>query len=663
MSACTTCGQDPCVNPSFCQTCSKGDKQQKPLLVIDSGDLPSVALNLRDILAGSGALYNRGAPARLTLTSSDATPVATPLTTHGVVRLAHEFSRPIKNNEPVTLPDRVANMYLDMAGEWKLPKLAAICTTPILRDDGTIVIGEGYDPTTAVYTFGIPTITIPECPTREQALTALQTLRNAFRTFPFGDAARQYDPALGVDVVDHREPIGIDETSFICALLTAICRPSLWLAPGLLLNAPAISGAGSGKGLLVRAIGMIAYGAQVRPFTPGNDRHEMDKRIVAEIMEARSLLFMDNLNSTLLRSNTLASLLTERPSGVRILGQSKMVQLEHASFIAVTGNGLTVSEDLARRFIYCELDALCEDPEGRPFTGEFIDFVRERRSALLAAGLTIWRWGRQNKLDKGVPLGSFERWGRWARDPLLALGCPDPVNRVRQLKERDPARQLVIELFAAWWEAHQDKPIRVADLAPEVRDIADPNQRGRQYLARAIENLVGTRQGGFTLGRAPGLPNKRKMGTLYRLLRVVAPSTVGTDESSASSAVSAVRGGNSGFTTTSGGGRGADGVRMPRVGGAEVPDLENTENTLENNDLDEAGTGNADDADDSEMATAEPTCVRCGVPGNDAFGALIACGRDGSAGFYHPRCWMDERTKGPLRPALGPPGDSLGDFE
>jgi putative DNA primase/helicase len=542
MSACPTCGQDPCVNPSFCQTCSKGDKRQKPLLVIDSGDLPNVALDLRDILSGSGALYNRGAPARLTLTSSDATPVATPLTTHGVVRLAHEFSRPIKNNEPVTLPDRVANMYLDMTGEWKLPKLAAICTTPILRDDGTIVIKEGYDPTTAVYCYGIPEITIPECPTREQALIALQTIRNAFRTFPFADAARLYDPALGVDVVDHREPIGIDETSFICALLTAICRPSLWLAPGLLLNAPAISGAGSGKGLLVRAIGMIAYGATARPFTPGNDRHEMDKRIVAEIMEGKPILFMDNVNMTLLRSNSLASLLTERPSGVRILGQSKMVQLEHASFIAVTGNGLTVSEDLARRFIYCELDALCEDPEGRPFAKGFIESIRERRSALLAAGLTIWRWGRQSKLDQGVPLGSFEHWGVWARDPLLALGCPDPVNRVRQLKERDPQRQLVIELFAAWWEAHQDKPTRVADLAAEVRDIADPNQRGRQYLARAIQNLVGTRQGGFTLERAPGLPNKRKMGTLYRLLRVVAQPTVGTDESSASSAGSGVSG-------------------------------------------------------------------------------------------------------------------------
>jgi len=263
----------------------------------------------------------------------------------------------------------------------------------------------------------------------------------------------------------------------------------------------------------VRAIGMIAYGAHVRPFTPGNDRHEMDKRLVAEIMEGKPILAMDNVNATLLRSNTLASLLTERPAGVRILGQSRMVTLEHASFIALTGNGLTVSEDLARRFLFCELDAHCEDPERRSFEPGFIDSIRMDRSGLLSAALTIWRWGRQTKMNRGIPLGSFEEWGVWVRDPLLALGCPDPVDRVRQIKERDPARQRVIELFAAWWETHRDSPIRVADLAPEVREIVDPSQRGRQYLARAIQNLIGTRQGGFTLERVAELPNKRKVGS------------------------------------------------------------------------------------------------------------------------------------------------------
>jgi len=603
MTVCTVCGGDPCANPSLCRACCEADKPQqngKPLLIIDPGNLPTVAINLRDILANSGTLYNRGTPARITPSSSDAMPVATPLTTHGVVRLAHELSRPVKNGEPATVPDRVANMYLDMQGEWGLPKLAGICTTPILRDDGSVVSAEGYDLATGVYCHGIPEIMIPEHPTREQAQDALQTIRNAFRTFPFADSARRFDVALGVDVVDHDKPIGIDETSFICALLTAICRPSLWLAPGLLLNAPAISGAGSGKGLLVRAIGMIAYGTHVRPFTPGHDRLEMDKRLVAEVMEGRPILAMDNINATLLRSNTLASLLTERPTGVRLLGQSRMVTLEHASFIALTGNGLSVSEDLARRFLYCELDAHCEDPERRSFEPGFIDYIREHRSELVSASLTIWRWGRQTEMKRGVPLGSFEQWGESVRDPLVALGLPDPVDRIRQIKERDPARQRVIEMFAAWWEAHKDNAVRAADLAPEVREIIDPSQRGRQYVARAVQGLIGTRQGGFTLERVGELPNRRKAGAPYRL-RQVSPPGHGAD-SSASSAASAFGAKSDGKTTvfaaTDGADAPADATDDPDV--IRNTDLgANSENSAENVGLDVGGADDADDADAS----------------------------------------------------------------
>jgi len=603
MTVCTVCGCDPCRSPAFCASCATADARKPhspPLLNIDSGNLPTVALNLRDILANSGTLYNRGTPVRITLSSSDAVPIATPLTTHRVVRLAHEFSRPIKNGEPHTLPDRVANMYLDMQGEWGLPKLAGICTTPILRDDGSVVSAEGYDLATGVYCHGIPEIMIPEHPTREQAQDALQTIRNAFRTFPFADSARRFDVALGVDVVDHDKPIGIDETSFICALLTAICRPSLWLAPGLLLNAPAISGAGSGKGLLVRAIGMIAYGTHVRPFTPGHDRLEMDKRLVAEVMEGRPILAMDNINATLLRSNTLASLLTERPTGVRLLGQSRMVTLEHASFIALTGNGLSVSEDLARRFLYCELDAHCEDPERRSFEPGFIDYIREHRSELVSASLTIWRWGRQTEMKRGVPLGSFEQWGESVRDPLVALGLPDPVDRIRQIKERDPARQRVIEMFAAWWEAHKDNVVRAADLAPEVREIIDPSQRGRQYVARAVQGLIGTRQGGFTLERVGELPNRRKAGAPYRL-RQVSPPGHGAD-SSASSAASAFGAKSDGKTTvfaaTDGADAPADATDDPDV--IRNTDLgANSENSAENVGLDVGGADDADDADAS----------------------------------------------------------------
>lgn len=459
----------------------------KKILVIEKGELPQVAEKLRDIIAASDEFFDRGGPVRITKKAGNKLPVASLLTSHGVVRAAHKLCRPIKDGENATLPERVAALYLDMVGEWKLPPLVVISTAPILADDGSIRSAEGYDKETGIYCCNVPELEIPERPTRAEAVASLLTLRQTFRTFPFSDAVRKHDKALSVDVVDDDAPIGHDETALLNGLLTAICRPSLWLAPGLLLNAPSISGAGTGKGLLVRSISIIAYGDRPRPFTAGNDHHEMDKRLVSEVIEGNPIVFMDNVNGVLLR-------------------------FELATFFALTGNGLSISEDLARRLIYAGLDAQCEDPEQRAFGPGFLEDIEARRAELLGAALTMWRWGRQNKQKAGITLGSFEMWGKWVRDPLLALGCKDPVARLSEIKARDPERQRVIELFNAWWESHGSNPVKVSELVPEVQEIADPSKRGRQYIARAIGNLAGPsrRLPARTVRRSAEQPERRR---------------------------------------------------------------------------------------------------------------------------------------------------------
>jgi hypothetical protein len=55
--------------------------------------------------------------------------------------------------------------------------------------------------------------------------------------------------------------------------------------------------------------------------------HELDKRLAAELIEAQPALFLDNANGVTLRSDTLASVLTERPARVRVLGETRMVPL------------------------------------------------------------------------------------------------------------------------------------------------------------------------------------------------------------------------------------------------------------------------------------------------------------------------------------------------
>ena len=283
-------------------------------------------------------------------------------------------------------------------------------------------------------------------------------------------------------MVDIDQPPGIDESTFLVGVITAVCRPHLWLAPGLLVRAPEISGAGTGKGMLVRSICAIAYGIQPRAFTKGADR--LHKRLASDLIEAAQVLFLDNFNSAMLRSEILASVLTERRACVRPLGRTGMVALNSTAFIAVTGNGLSVSEDLARRFMVSELDARCEDPEQRPFATDFLRNIESRRAELLSATLTIWRWGRQHaaELTFGRPLGSFEQWAEWCRDPLLALGCRDPVERIDKIKSDDPHRRNIVELFETWNAEHGDEPVKAKALAEPVRGLLDPQRRGRQFM-------------------------------------------------------------------------------------------------------------------------------------------------------------------------------------
>jgi hypothetical protein len=87
------------------------------------------------------------------------------------------------------------------------------------------------------------------------------------------------------------------------------------------------------------------------------------------------------------------------------------------------------------------------------------------------------------------------------RDPLVALGCQDPVQRIAEAKERDSRRQAIADLFAAWLQRHGSEPVAPSKLHEDVVRLADPQGRGRQFLAAYLQRLDGTRLKGHVLTR------------------------------------------------------------------------------------------------------------------------------------------------------------------
>ena len=490
------------------------DPRNRADLEIFSADLPDTARELAVRLARLPNLFDREGPVRVQRDETRGGAIIEPLTVNSVVLLAHRIARPwmwskSRNGDlerrDITLQERVARLYLEARDEWGLRPLDGVTTAPLLSEDGSIRVAEGYDEASRLWCEHVPFVDVPDAPTRADAESALHRLRRHFRTLAFADAERCAEDGAAVSVVDAARAPRADESAMLVALLTAIARPCLHLAPALLVRAPTLSGAGTGKGLLVRAIAAIALGVRPSAITAGGTAEELDKRLVTCLIEARPVLMLDNVNGQALKSDALAAAITERPARVRQLGRSATLALNSTCWITITGNGVTLSEDLARRFLSVELDAGTEDPEARPFVGDFLEDTFARRGELLAAALTIWRWGRQqgSELPRGRSLGSFEQWARWCRDPLLALGCADPVARVAQAKAQDPRRQATAEIFRAWWAAHGDSLVAISDLDESVVEVANPLKRNRQYLARRIRNLAGTRAAGFVLQHSP----------------------------------------------------------------------------------------------------------------------------------------------------------------
>jgi hypothetical protein len=416
--------------------------------------------------------------------------------------------------KPSSLPIAEGRMYLQLHGEHGLRPLKGTTSMPILHGDGLITCAAGYDSETGLWQHNVPALNVPERPTYAEAEAALASLRYRFSTFPFADAEMVHDPALGILRVRQDRPPGLDESSYLTGLLTAVARPSLPLTPGLIIRAPLQSGSGTGKGLLAKTAALVATGGIPEAITAGHDIAEMDKRLNSALLGGAEIIFLDNVNSTSLRSDTLASAVTEPRVQLRALGSSTPIPADCRSFIMITGNGVQLSEDLVSRFMMVELDAGTDDPETRKMPAGFIEKVAAGRGQILNEVLTLILHGLHNPYP-GLPLRNFDEWAQFCRDGLLGLGATDPVTRLEKVKASDPMREHHTAIMLAWQAAHGSDPTAATALKQPVVDLIAP-KASRQELAAKVRTLVGMRIGNMQLVVAQQATGNR--GTLYKLV-------------------------------------------------------------------------------------------------------------------------------------------------
>jgi hypothetical protein len=325
-------------------------------------------------------------------------------------------SRKVSKDPPAELAAALLSL-----GSWDFPVLTATIEAPTLRENGSILDQAGYDSQTGLYLDldGAQFPSVPDHPTKDDALNALELLRDVLFDFPFDNEAAR--------------------SVAIAAILTALVRRVLRSAPLFAITAPS---PGSGKSLLVDLVALILTGRPAAVMNYTGQEAEERKRIVAALTAGDPVLSIDNIEQPL-QGDAICSVLTQETYQDRLLGVSQTITVPTCCTWMATGNNLTVSGDLSTRVLICRLDAKMERPEERQFDRELRSHVLQNRQKLVVAALTILRAYVVSGSPRQslTPFGRFEQWSDFVRSPLVWLGCPDPCQSRRDIIQDDPRRE------------------------------------------------------------------------------------------------------------------------------------------------------------------------------------------------------------------------------
>ncbi len=218
-------------------------------------------------------------------------------------------------------------------------------------------------------------------------------------------------------------------------LLRGVVRPAL----AIRANQP-----GSGKTLLARIMPAAVHGAGPAGALP-KDEAELGKSLTAMAADGRQYVIFDNLKGYLASAELEAALTSPRRAG-RILGKSELIEAPNELLVILTGNGLELSPDLARRCLCLDLWAAeaVGDREIKEPIGDYELGSPEMRGKLLAA---LWsvvrRWSERGcpRLPGGARMPSFEAFGDVVGAMVRCANLADPMQ---------PPEQRLDEAETAW---------------------------------------------------------------------------------------------------------------------------------------------------------------------------------------------------------------------
>ncbi len=231
---------------------------------------------------------------------------------------------------------------------------------------------------------------------------------------------------------------------------------------------------GTGKGLLIDAIHTVATGRSAAVTAEVGENDEWRKRIFAALLDGPEFVVIDNILGYV-DSGALAATLTARTVKDRVLGLSKIAEVQVHCIWVGTGNNVRMSQELARRTALIRLVAASERPWERPASDfkhpDLKTWTTQNRGKLIAAALTLCQaWIAGGRAGGEITVGSYEAWSRTLGGIMKVIERPDFMGNSDAMMNHASDDEAKWGAFVRqWWDSHRDQPVGVKELFELVR--------------------------------------------------------------------------------------------------------------------------------------------------------------------------------------------------
>ena len=434
------------------------DAYMKARITIVPGEANRIVAAAEQELAATGRYFQKGgrivflqkSAVNKQLKTVEANQQSLLLDLCGCTRWQHYDARS-KRYVPCDPSQKYLSAILDSGIHPFLPELIGIARQPLISENGSISKEVGYNSSTGLFgDFDPSKFSISEHLTRADALSACEQLRVLLKEFAF-DTESDYSAALS-------------------AILTATVRAQLDFSPMFHVRAHL---PGSGKSYLTTLISIFATADNVAASVFPKDDEECRKFLLAHLMQSPACIIFDNLTSDIYAFKSLCMVLTEQTLNGRVLGVSRTAEVGTRTLFLSSGNNVGPVQDMSRRVLTIVLNPSEENPSTREFTNpNLLEHVRANREKFVSCALTIVAaW-----LQTGSPkfscrnIASFIQWSDWCRQPLLWLGLADPAERMFEMIESDPEKEVVGGVFTCLFNHFGKRAFSVKDVAEAVRN-------------------------------------------------------------------------------------------------------------------------------------------------------------------------------------------------